>query len=112
MTIDNKLLKNIPMSLTPASKYKIIRTLFLMVLMIGVIVMLLITRAQQPGGLRALRWWEFADVFFLFMFVFCRFVSVLFTGRIPDAARKMNIASLACAALAAVFFVIDYIAFN
>lgn len=53
-------------------------------------------------------WWQFIDVFFLFMCAFTRLLSVYFSGISPIAARKLNSISLVCCIGFVVAFVVEF----
>ncbi len=53
-------------------------------------------------------WWQFIDVFFLFMCAFTRLLSVYFAGISPVASRKLNTVSLVCCIGFVVAFVVEF----
>ncbi|MDE7160625.1 MAG: hypothetical protein K2O24_07270 [Muribaculaceae bacterium] len=53
-------------------------------------------------------WWQFIDVFFLFMCAFTRLLSVYFGGISPAAARKLNSISLVCCIGFVIAFVVEF----
>ena len=53
-------------------------------------------------------WWQFIDVFFLFMCAFTRLLSVYFASISPAAARKLNTISLICCIGFVIAFVVEF----
>ena len=56
-------------------------------------------------------WWQFIDVFFLFMAAFMQLLGLQFAKTIPAAAGKMRNIAMWCAILGIVAFIGEGIAF-
>ena len=70
--------------------------------MVIAVVLLVIT-----FGIRT-AWWQFFDIFFIFMAAFTGLLSVYFKTVHPAAARKLNTICLVCCILAVIAFGVEF----
>lgn len=106
MTQDNEPNKQ-ETSMQYRRKFKIYRAVFILILAIILVCLLVIT--SKDSGMPT-PWWAYAEALSVFLSAFCRLISALFDGKLPDVAKKMNILSLVFLIVFIAIYIIDFFA--
>lgn len=88
----------------PRRMFRIYRSISTLILAIILVCVLVITSRQK--GMPT-PWWAYAEALSIFLAAFCRLISALFDGKLPDVAKKMNILSIIFLIVFIAIYVID-----
>lgn len=80
---------------------KIVTSVAAMILVIVIVIVIVVVR-KGYGAPDIMKWYDYTDIFFLFMAAFCRLASVLLGRANPYVGRRLNLIALGSLVLALV----------